>query len=144
MRSMYVLHLMTKIKCRLVQPLWRTVWRFLNKLGIKLPYDPTTPLLGICSAAKSLQSCLILCDPIYGSPTDSPIPGILQARTLEWVVISLSNAWKWKSVSEVAQLCLTLSDPMDCSPPGSSVHALRKPQFKKTHVPQYSLQHYLQ
>ena len=46
--------------------------------------------------AKSLQSCLTLCDPIDGSPPGSPIPGILQARTLEWVAISFSNAWKWK------------------------------------------------
>ena len=44
------------------------------------------------AAAKSLQSCLTLCDPIDGSPPGSPIPGILQARTLEWVVISFSNA----------------------------------------------------
>ena len=47
-------------------------------------------------AAKSLQSCLTLCDPIDGSPPGSPISGILQARTLEWVAISFSNAWKWK------------------------------------------------
>ena len=45
-------------------------------------------------AAKSLQSCLTLCDPIDGSPRGSPIPGILQARTLEWVAISFSNAGK--------------------------------------------------
>ena len=44
------------------------------------------------AAAKSLQSCLTLCDPIDGSPPGSPIPGILQARTLEWVAISFSNA----------------------------------------------------
>ena len=48
------------------------------------------------AAAKSLQSCLTLCDPIDISPPGSPVPGILQARTLEWVAISLSNAWKWK------------------------------------------------
>ena len=48
------------------------------------------------AAAKSLQSCLTLCNPIDGSPPSSPIPGILQARTLEWVAISFSNAWKWK------------------------------------------------
>ena len=42
------------------------------------------------------QSCLTLCDPIDGSPPGSPIPGILQARTLEWVAISFSNAWNWK------------------------------------------------
>ena len=48
------------------------------------------------AAAKSLQSCPTLYDPIDGSPPGSPIPGILQARTLEWVAISFSNAWKWK------------------------------------------------
>ena len=47
-------------------------------------------------AAKSIQLCLTLCDPIDGSPPSSPIPGILQARTLEWVAMSFSNAWKWK------------------------------------------------
>ena len=48
------------------------------------------------AAAKLLQSCLNLCDPIDSSPPGSPVPGILQARTLEWVAISFSNAWKWK------------------------------------------------
>ena len=48
------------------------------------------------AAAKSLQSCPTLCDPRDGGPPGSPIPGILQARTLEWVAISFSNAWKWK------------------------------------------------
>ena len=48
------------------------------------------------AAAKSLQLCPTLCDPVDGSPPGSPIPGILQARTLEWVVISSSSAWKWK------------------------------------------------
>ena len=48
------------------------------------------------AATKSIQSCPTLCDPIDGSPPGSPIPGILQARTLEWVAISFSNAWKWK------------------------------------------------
>ena len=46
--------------------------------------------------AKSLQSCPTLCDPIDGSPPGSPVPGILQARTLKWVAISFSSAWKWK------------------------------------------------
>ena len=53
-------------------------------------------LKGAAAAAKSLQSCPTLCDPIDGSPPGSPVTGILQARTLEWVAISLSNAWKWK------------------------------------------------
>ena len=48
------------------------------------------------AAAKSLQSCQTLCEPIDGSSAGSPVPGILQARTLEWVAISFSNAWKWK------------------------------------------------
>ena len=48
------------------------------------------------AVAKSLQSCPTLCDPIDGSPPGSPGPGILQARTLEWVAISFSSAWTWK------------------------------------------------
>ena len=48
------------------------------------------------AAAKSRQSCPTMCDPIDGTPLGSPVPGILQARTLEWVAISFSNAWKWK------------------------------------------------
>ena len=60
------------------------------------------------AAAKSLQSCPTLCDPIDGSPPGSSIPGILQARTLEWVAISFSYAWKWnvkvKSLSRVRLL----------------------------------------
>ena len=48
------------------------------------------------AAAKLLQSCPTLCNPRDGSPPGSPVPGILQARTLEWVAISFSNAWKWK------------------------------------------------
>ena len=52
--------------------------------------------ISAAAAAKSLQSCSILCDPIDGSLPGSPVPGILQARTPEWVAISFSNAWKWK------------------------------------------------
>ena len=52
--------------------------------------------LSHAAAAKSLQSCLTLCDPIDGSPPGSAVPGILQARTLEWLAISFSNACKWK------------------------------------------------
>ena len=56
-------------------------------------------ILGISElkwTAKSLQSCPTLCDPMDGSPSGSAVPGIIQARTLEWVAISFSNAWKWK------------------------------------------------
>ena len=60
---------------------------FIKRVNIKL-YAAT--------AAKLLQSCPTLCDPVDSSPPGFPVPGILQARTLEWVAISFSNAWKWK------------------------------------------------
>ena len=75
-------------------------------------------------AAKSLQLCPTLCEPRDGSPPGSPVPGILQARTLEWVCHFLLQCMKVKSESEVTQSCPTLSDPMDCSLPGSSVHGI--------------------
>ena len=62
-----------------------------------LGYESRALMNGIAAAtAKSLQSCPTLYNPIDGSPPGSPIPGILQARTLEWVAISFSNAWRWK------------------------------------------------
>ena len=70
------------------------------------------------AAAKWLQSCPTLCNPIDGSPPGSPVPGILQARTLEWVAISFSNAWKWELKVKSLSCIWLLSDPMDCSPPG--------------------------
>ena len=57
---------------------------------------PSEPPGKPAASAKSLQQCRTLCDPIDGSPPGSPVPGILQARTLEWVAISFSNAWRWK------------------------------------------------
>ena len=65
---------------------WSLAWRILN----------ITLLAYATATAKSLQSCPTLCDPIDGGIPGSPVPGILQARTLEWVAISFSNAWKWK------------------------------------------------
>ena len=103
-------------------------------------------ILAADAAAKSLQLCLTLCDPIDSSPPGSPIPGILRARTLEWVAISFSSHIKldaYKSPSIVPELwkmlnkymlcyamlcyakslqsCLTLCDPIDGSLPGSPV-----------------------
>ena len=76
------------------------------------------------SAAKSLQSCPTLCNPIDDSPPGSPVPGILQARTLEWVAISFSHAWKWKvKVKSLSHVWL-LSTPCTTSPPGSSIHGI--------------------
>ena len=81
------------------------------------------PLLNVAAAAKSLQSCPTLCDPIDGSPPGSPIPGILQARTLKGCHFLL-QCMKVKSESEVTHSSPTLSDLMDCSLPGSSVHGI--------------------
>ena len=94
---------------------------------------------------KSLQSCLTLCDPIDSSPPGSPVPGILQARTLEWVAISFSNACKWKvkvkSLSRV-QLCATPRTVAYQAPPSMGfsrqeywsqvpLHSLNSPKKKK-------------
>ena len=80
------------------------------------------------TTSKLLQSCPTLYDPIDGSPPGSPIPGILQARTLEWVAISFSSfPLKLEEVRvqyTQAKSYLTLCDLMDCSPPGSSVHGI--------------------
>ena len=71
------------------------IWHSWNDLSH--PHSADCNLhIAAAAAAKSLQSCLTLCDPRDGSPAGSPVPGILQARTLEWVAISFSNAWKWK------------------------------------------------
>ena len=67
------------------QKLTRLIW-YLGKM---------IPTAAAAAAAKSLQLCPILCNPIDGSPPGSLVPGILQARTLEWVAISFSNAGKW-------------------------------------------------
>jgi len=64
----------------------------LYKKDVNNPDNHDGVSLRAAAAAKSLQSCLTLCDPIDGSPVGSPIPGILQARTLQWVAISFSNA----------------------------------------------------
>ena len=74
-------------------------------------WKPAAAAAAVAAAAKSLQSCRTLCDPTDGSPPGSPVPGILQARTLEWVAVSFSKAWKWKvkveSLSHVWLLAIT-------------------------------------
>ena len=75
----------------------------------------------VAAAAKSLQSCPTLCDPIDGSPPGSPVPGILQARTPECVAISFSNAGKWKvKVKSLSHVRLSVT-PWT---PGSSIHGI--------------------
>ena len=79
---------------------WKNVlleWNLLKERNIlhsQCNYDTTAA--AAAAAAKSLQLCPALCDPKDGSPPGSTIPGILQTRTLEWVAISFSSAWKWK------------------------------------------------
>ena len=93
------------------------------KLSLGNTHKKTLTMDMSAAAAKLLQLCLTLCNPIDGSPSGSTVPGILQARTLEWVPISFSKHESEK-LSEVTQSCPTLRDPMDCSPPGSSVHGI--------------------
>ena len=84
--QMYVIHQVLFLQCSVIFTLGSRVSTFVH-----LQWKGSA-----AAAAKSLQSCPTLCDPIDGSPPGSPIPEILQARTLEWVAISVSNAWKWK------------------------------------------------
>ena len=101
------------------------------------------------AAAKSLQSCLTLCDNIDGSPPGSAVPGILQARTLEWVAISFSSAWKWKvKVKSLSHVWL-LATPWTAgyqAPPSmrfsrqeywSGCHCLLPPYARKPHILYY-------
>ena len=78
-------------------------------------------MLSAAAAAKFLQSCPILCDPIDGSPPESSLPGILQARIWEWAAISFSNSCMH---AKSLQSYPTLFGPLDSSPPGSSVHRI--------------------
>ena len=73
--------------------IWVSISLFISALIARA--NPFVTIVA-AAAAKSLQSCWTLCNPIDSSPPGSPIPGILQARTLEWVAISFFNAWKWK------------------------------------------------
>ena len=87
---------------KIPSPLWILCYLLLKNICVSGPvhFKPMlfkgTAAAAAAAAAKSLQSCPTLCDPIEGSPPGSPVPGILQARTLEWVAISFSSAWKWK------------------------------------------------
>ena len=76
------------------------------------------------ATAKSLQSCPTLCDPIDRSPPGSAIPGILQARTLEWVAISFSNAWKWKVKVKPLSHVRLLATPWTAAYQAPSAHGI--------------------
>ena len=79
---------------------------FITRATCETPIVPAA-----AAAAKSLQSCPTLCDPIDSSPPGSPVPGILQARTLDWVAISFSNAWKWKGKGKSLRPVRLLATP---------------------------------
>ena len=127
-------------------PHWsrRIVWPFKELLHPKqimflhflLNYIPLTSLWYLFTYLwLPIMACRILVpqsrtesqahdDPIDGSLPGSTVPGILQARTQEWVAISFSNAWKWKvKVKSLSR------DPMDCSPPGSSVRGFSRQEY---------------
>ena len=91
------------------------------------PWPPSSQYIAgtaAAAAAKSLQSCPTLCDPIDGSPPVSPLPWDSPGKNTGVGCHFLLQCMKVKSESEVAQSCLTLSDPIDCSPPGSSVRGI--------------------
>ena len=100
-------------------------WRGLFKIIVNISYSSHKSDMILkyhaAAAAKLLQPCLTLCDPIDDCPPGSSVPGILQARILEWLAISFSNACMH---AKSCQSCLTLWDPMDSSPWGSSVHRI--------------------
>ena len=88
---------LSQLKCWLRQnpSVYHLIWTFEHRFELCLFFSDCFSILA-AAAATSLQLCLTLCDPRDGSPPGSPVPGILQARTLEWVAISFSNAWQWK------------------------------------------------
>ena len=108
----------------LCQQIWKTQqwpqeWK--NSVFIPVPMkdnaNECSNYLTAAAAAKLFQSCLTLHDPIDGSPPGYPNPGILQARTLEWVAISFSNAWKWKvKVKSLSHVQLTWTAAYQASP----------------------------
>ena len=116
-----------------VTPTWNT--------NAHLPLPPH--YAAAAAAAKSLQSCLTLCNPIDGSPSGSPVPGILQARTLEWVAISFSNAWKWKNKVKSLSCVQLLATPWTAAhqaPPSLGFsrqeywsHCLLLPHYARPH-----------
>ena len=105
------------------------VFFFFFKASPGLPTSPHQPdcswtISAAAAAAKSLLSCPTLCDPIDSSPSGSTIPGILQARILEWVAISFSNAWKWKVKVKLLSRVRLLATPWTAayqSPPSMGV-----------------------
>ena len=118
-------------ECKLVQPLWGTVWRFLKKLEIELPYDPAIPLLGIHTEETRIERDT--CTPMFTEAL------FIIARTWKQPRCPSADEWirkLWFSsvqFSSVTQSCPTLCDPMNRSTPGLPVHH-QLPEFTQTHV----------
>ena len=111
-------------ECKLIQPLWKMVWRFLKKLGIKPPYDPAIPLLGIYPEETKIERDAYI--PLFIAALFTIARTWKQRRcplTEEWI----KKLWYIYTVEyccEVDQSCPILCDPMNCSPPGSSIHGV--------------------
>ena len=127
-------------ECKLVQPLWRILWKSLKKMEIELPYDPTIPLLGIHTEETRIERDT--CTPMFITAL------FIIARTWKQPRCPSADEWIRKlwyiytmeysvQFSSVAQLCLTLCDPMNHSTPGLPVHH-QLPEFTQTHVNQVS------
>ena len=100
-----------------------------------ISHNGWAPLLRT-AAAKSLQSCPTLCDPIDGSPPGSPVPGILEARTLERVAISFSNAWKWKGKVKSLSHVWLLATPWTAAYQAPPSMGFSRQEYWRTNNPQ--------
>ena len=103
---------------------WKWRVRRIGRIGLTHTHTHTHIYTHTAAAAKSLQSCLTLCDPIDGSPSGSPRPWDSPGKNTGVGCHFLLQCMKVKNQNEVAQSCLTPCDPMDCSLPGSSVHGI--------------------
>ena len=121
-------------ECKLIQPLWKMVWRFLKKLGIKPPYDPAIPLLVIYPEETKIEKDT--CIPLFTAAL------FTVARTWKQPRCPSADEWIRKlwyiytmkySVSSVTQSCPTLCNPMNRSTPGLPVHH-KLPEFTQTHI----------
>ena len=137
-------------ECKLIQPLWRTVWSFLKKLKIELPYDLEIPVLGVyLEKTVNSKTCIhpnVYYGTIYNSQNmEATKMSTSRGRLKMWYVYTMEYylAIKWDEIvpfaekhccfCSVVQSCLTLCDPMDYSMPGFPVlHCL--PEFAQTHV----------
>ena len=106
------------------QNVWR--WGSMIRLQMIIDFCGDHFVVYTAAAAKSLQSCPTLCDPIDSSLPGSPVPGTLQTRTLEWVAISCSNAWKWKNKVKSLSRVRLLATPRTAAHQGCTLSTINK------------------